>query len=324
MVQCAVQAEPTRSNSLRRVDMQARMKQFVSLATVVGFLFLLPIGAHAVDLRVTCGGKHAPSTINGALKLLNPAFPNTLTVSGTCNENVLIQSFNGLTLVAKTGATISDASGGTGVVVNIQGSTNVTLRGFTINGGAFGVFCGYSFCRFDGNTVQGASQAGVQVVQSRATFDTNTIQNNLIGITSLESSSVRSNGGLVVRQNQSSGVVVDTGSSFAAFGTNIQDNSYAGIEAQFASLLVNDSSITGNLFGVLALNHTEASLAGDVITGNGLNGVVVRDLSFVLFGGPSNITGHPSGLDVDCQPQFPATRGALTNIGGGTTSCVEP
>jgi hypothetical protein len=219
---------------------------------------------------------------------------------------------------------ISDASGGTDFVVNIQDSTNVTLRGFTINGGAFGVFCGYSFCRFDGNTVQGASQAGVQVVQSRATFDTNTIQNNLIGITSLESSSVRSNGGLVVRQNQSSGVVVDTGSSFAAFGTNIQDNSYAGIEAQFASLLVNDSSITGNLFGVLALNHTEASLAGDVITGNGLNGVVVRDLSFVLFGGPSNITGHPSGLDVDCQPQFPATRGALTNIGGGTTNCVEP
>jgi len=302
-----------------------RLIQWLTVSTVFfSWPFAFSVYAHGADLAVQCGGKTPLKTISAALKVLNPAGPNTVTVSGTCTENVLVQGFNRLTLIGKPGAVVNDASGGTSVVVNIQDSTNVTLRGFTINGGAFGVFCGYSFCRFDGNTVQGASQAGVQVVQSRATFDTNAIQNNLIGITSLESSSVRSNGGLVVRQNQSSGVVVDTGSSFAAFGTNIQDNSYAGIEAQFASLLVNDSSITGNLFGVLALNHTEASLAGDVITGNGLNGVVVRDLSFVLFGGPSNIAGHPSGLDVDCQPQFPATRGALTNIGGGTTNCVEP
>jgi len=210
--------------------------------------------------------------------------------------------------------------------MDIEDSTDITLQGFTINGGVVGVLCGnFSVCRFDGNTVQGASQAGVQVVQSRATFDTNTIQSNLIGLTSLESSSVRSNGGLVVQQNQSDGVAVDTNSSFAAFGTNIQNNGYAGIEAQTASLLINDSSITNNVyFGVVASSHTNASFTNDVITGNGLNGVVVRDLSFVLFGAANTITGHPSGLDDDCHPQFPATRGALINIGGGATNCVEP
>lgn len=295
-------------------------------AVVFGCLVALSVDAHGADLKVQCGGKTPLSTISAALKVLNPAGPNKVTISGACTENVLIRGFNRLTLIGSPGASINDASGGTGFVVDIEDSTDVTLQGLTMNSGYIGVFCGnFSVCRFDGNTIQGASQAGVQVVQSRATFDTNTIQSNLIGLTSLESSSVRSNGGLVVQQNQSDGVVVDTGSSFAAFGTQIQNNGYAGIEAATASLLINDSSITGNLnFGVVAVSHTNASFTNDVITGNGLNGVVVRDLSFALFGGSNNITGHPSGLDVDCQPQFPATRGALTNIGGGLTDCVEP
>jgi hypothetical protein len=296
--------------------------KFMPVAAIM-YLTVLSVGAQGADIAVKCVGKF---TINGALKTLTPAGPNTLTISGTCNENVVIQGFNRLTLLGKLGATINDASGGTGFVVDIEDSTDITLRGFTINGGVVGVFCGnFSVCRFDGNTVQGASQAGVQVVQSRATFDTNTIRSNLIGLTSLESSSVRSNGGLVVQQNQSDGVAVDTNSSFAAFGTKIQNNGYAGIEAQTASLLINDSSITNNVyFGVVASSHTNASFTNDVITGNGLNGVVVSDLSFVLFGASNTITGHPSGLDVDCHPQFPATRGALINIGGGATNCVEP
>jgi hypothetical protein len=296
------------------------------LAVVVSWPFGFSVYAHGADLKVQCGGKTPLSSINAALKVLNRAGPNTLIVSGTCTENVGIRGFSHLTLIGSPGATINDASGGTGSVVDIQNSTDIMLRGLTIEGGMFGVFCGdASVCRFDSNTIEGASQGGVQVVQSRAVFDTNTIQNNLIGLTSLESSSVRSNGGLVVQQNQSSGVVVDTDSSFAAFGTQIQNNGYAGIEAQRASLLINDSSITGNLyFGALALSHTNASFSNDVITGNGLNGVVVRDLSFALFAGTNNITGHPSGLDVDCQPQFPATRGALNNLGGGATNCVEP
>ena len=55
-------------------------------------------------------------------------------------------------------------------MVNIRDSTNVTLRDFTINGGAFGVFCGYSFCKFDGNTIQGASQASCFLEDGPATL----------------------------------------------------------------------------------------------------------------------------------------------------------
>jgi hypothetical protein len=64
--------------------------------------------------------------------------------------------------------------------------------------------------------------------------------------------------------------------------------------------------------------------AGTSIIDNGLVGVVVGDLSFVEFGDGTNFTGNLSGLDVQCLPQFSATRGALANIGGGSTNCVEP
>ena len=68
---------------------------------------------------------------------------------------------------------------------------------------------------------------------------------------------------------------------------------------------------------------SEAGFEETSVTGNGDSGVVVRDLSFAGFSA-SNVTGNLSGTDVICQPQFPATRGALTDIGGGTTNCVEP
>jgi len=68
---------------------------------------------------------------------------------------------------------------------------------------------------------------------------------------------------------------------------------------------------------------SEAEFDETNVIGNGSNGVVVRDLSFAKFS-TSNVTSNLGGTDVNCKPQFPATRGALTDIGGGTTNCVEP
>jgi len=52
--------------------------------------------------------------------------------------------------------------------------------------------------------------------------------------------------------------------------------------------------------------------------------VSVGDLSFGFFEQGNTITGNLGGTDVLSTSQFPATRGALTNIGGGTTNCIEP
>ena len=41
-----------------------------------------------------------------------------------------------LTLITKTGASLTDRSGGNSVVVDIEDSHSVTVQGFTINSGA--------------------------------------------------------------------------------------------------------------------------------------------------------------------------------------------
>lgn len=257
---------------------------------IVIAVLVLGLTAHAVDLNVKCGHKGLPNTINGALKLLkllNPEGPNTLTVSGTCKENVLIQGFNRLTLRTTTGATINDASGGTGFVVDIDDSTDIKLNGFTINGGVLGVSCGnFSVCRFNGNTIQGASVAGIQLVQSRAKFGANTLQNNSTGFVVNDVSSVRTSGGLVIQQNLVDGVNVDAGGSFESFGDTIQNNAGNGVASyNHGYLFLLGTTITGNGMGVAVLGQSAADFANNVIIGNGYDGVLVKDLSYASFFG---------------------------------------
>ena len=283
--------------------------------------------ARGAEPAVLCGGKVPFTTIQSALKFVNPSIRNTIIVSGTCNENVLIRGFDHLTLKAKPGATINDASGGTGSVLDIEQSGDVTVEGFKINGGAIGIFCSrFSTCTINGNTVQGAASAGIQFVQSKGTLDTNTLQNDGLGLAVLESSSVRTFGGNLIQNNSNDGVGVDTGGSFASFGDTIRDNGGSGIGLNHGFALLLGTSVTGNSAnGVTVLSRSAVDFeSADVVTNNGASGIFLRDLSYVEFRGTSTITGNFSGLDVACFPQFPATRGALTNTGGGITNCTEP
>jgi hypothetical protein len=65
-------------------------------------------------------------------------------------------------------------------------------------------------------------------------------------------------------------------------------------------------------------------IASPVQPYNGGSGVLIKDLSLGFFGPGGNVTGNLGGTDVVCALQFPGARGALKNIGGGTTNCVEP
>src|SRR5205814_7470042 len=77
------------------------------------FFLLVTIGAasqhaQAANLSVNCD-KH--ESIRKALHLLaatNPPGPNTITVSGSCNGNFVIQGMDRLTLITKKGASITD------------------------------------------------------------------------------------------------------------------------------------------------------------------------------------------------------------------------
>ena len=153
--------------------------------TVVAFFLLLVMGAasqyaQAANLSVNCD-KH--ESISKSLRLLaktNPQGPNKITVTGDCNENLVVQSMDRLTLITGNGASITDSSSGSSAVVDIEDSHSVTVQGFTLNGGNGGVNCGSaSVCYLTGNTIQDGVGNGVFLSGgSHAFLESNVIQNN--------------------------------------------------------------------------------------------------------------------------------------------------
>lgn len=114
-------------------------------ARVFAFFLLVAIGAasryaQAANHGVNCDKHESISKVLRLLAKTNPVGPNIVTVSGGCNENLVIRSMDRLTLITKTGASITDRSGGNSVVVDIEDSHSVTVQGFTINGGSGGNF----------------------------------------------------------------------------------------------------------------------------------------------------------------------------------------
>jgi hypothetical protein len=71
----------------------------VSVTLILLAFFLLPAAAHATDVTVACPGQ----SINVALGALPPNGPNTITVTGTCNESVSIADVRSLTIIAGAG-----------------------------------------------------------------------------------------------------------------------------------------------------------------------------------------------------------------------------
>jgi len=303
---------------------------------VLCWLFLSG-SAGAATVSVNC---NAPAgqlhKIGGALKLVSPEGPSTINVSGNCHENVVIQSFERLTLHAVAGASISDASGGTNPVVDIVDSTALMLQGFTINGGggAFGVVCeDFSQCRFQNNTIQNGA-GGISVLdESGASFNGDTLQNNAGQGLSIARDSAGHADNLNVINNGGAGIFLGFGGFFAGDNVNVQNNGFPGVVVtEHSTFRLAAGTITGNAGSGVRLNGASEATFESIdnlisISGNGGNGVQINDLSFVLFqnGGPLlNVTGNFGGNDVQCNPQFSATRGVFTDTNGARTNCVEP
>jgi hypothetical protein len=252
--------------------------------------------------------------------------PTIFTLFGACNENVFINGFTRLTLQGHPGATVTDASGGTAQTILVVDSTGVVFRTLVIEGGLVGVQCdSFSVCRFSGDTVENGG-GGIQITGSRAELDGSVIRHTENGLTSLGASSIRIDGGLTMENNHT-GIVVDGGSSLESIGATIRNNSLSGIEVSGASNL-SLTTIQENGNGIEVVGHSNVHLiAGNTITGNNAFGIFLFDLSFASFDPGNNVNGNNlnrTAFDIGCFPQFSATRGALTNIGGGTTNCAEP
>ena len=295
-------------------------------STVFAFFLLLAIGAasqyaQAANLSVNCD-KH--ESISQALRLLaktNPQGPSKINVSGTCNDNLVIQSMDRLTLITGNGASITDSSGGSLVVVDIEDSRGVSVQGFTINGGSGGIVCNSaSICYLTGNTIQDGVGDGVFVNgSSHAFLESNVIQNAGNRGSSVTGDSQMLSSNDVFQGNAAAGVGL-FGSYFEASNFNVLNNAI-GLVAGSSTVLLHGGTISGNVGdGMVLRANASVAFFGPAITGNGGNGVHLEDGAFAGFVA-ANVTGNSSGLDVDCEPQFPITR--FVDRIGGVTNCVE-
>jgi Right handed beta helix region len=295
---------------------------------VFAFFLLAAFGSasqyvHATNLTVNCDRRE---TIRQAMKVLasaNPQGPNTVSVVGSCVENILIQGMDRLTLITKKGASITDRSAGNSVVVDIENSHSVTLRGFSINGGAGGVVCNSaSVCYLTGNTIQDSAGAGVGVSGgSRAFLESNVIQSNgSRGSTVTEGSQMFSSNDLF-QGNAAQAMVLD-GAYFVASNSSFVNNG-AGILSASSNLLLHGGAISGNLGNGMTMLAGSTVVFRDnaTVSGNGGDGVHLEDASFAGFQS-ATVTGNSSGLDVNCAPQFTITHFVARTA--GITNCVEP
>src|SRR5215831_7091121 len=291
-------------------------------------LLMFAGSVNAATLYVNCAAKAGLHSVGAALKVLqNIPGPSTINVSGACNENVMIQNLDRLTLNAAPGASINDVSGGNTDTVQIASSQSVSINNFTINGGATGVDCLLgSLCYLNGNTVQGAAGVGVGAgALSRIFVSGGTVQNNFWGINAQNGGGVWAIG-VLIRQNQL-GVNLVSGGLLQTNAT-ITDNIGTGIFATHNSTLnCNGCSVTGNgILGIILRRNSTARFSGSfAVTGNTGGGVLLSEESSAYFA-PSggNVTGNTGGLDVACGASATTAKFATTNIGGGSTNCVEP
>jgi parallel beta-helix repeat protein len=253
---------------------------------------------------LTCDGH---KTIGESLKGLKPG--DTLVVSGSCNENVVIgEEVHGITLDGRGAASIQGDSRTS--TITILG-TGITIHGFTITGGAQGVgIQDGASAVVDGNTIQHAVMNGITVYRnSTALITNNTIQNNLsngiimqlsasarIGFTGPPTNRISMPN--TIQNNGAQGIQVLAGSSAQIYFATIQNNAGSGVVVdRNSSVQIGFSAITGNVGdGVRAMRNSGIDLERNTGTNGG-------------YGARCTVAGFMGGV-----------LGTLTGTLGGKTS----
>ena len=274
---------------------------FLSVVTAVCLLTLLP-PARAADVQVVCpgGGPGAFPSITEALNTLNPNDANTITVSGTCVENVSINTFERLVIQSASGQTATitalDPSRG---VFRTDLSTGILLSGLVFQGGQ-GVFLalGSNVTIVNCTIQQSSGEAGLHLQASALVMENSTIQDNHGNGIQLNGAShvtlaTTPNQRIRVLRNGGDGILLDGSYLQVNFGTlDVENNARAAI-FQFGgrSLIFGGRGVGGgNLFqgngeGILVNNAGSAQFSGrNVIQNNGDVGLQVWGSSVFIAG----------------------------------------
>jgi hypothetical protein len=266
--------------------------------------------AFAGSATVDCSGATpgAFTSINQALGSLPAAGPNNIAVSGTCTENVVIDTRADLNMFGNPTATVN-ASDPTNSVLTISNSQRVNITGnMVFNGGQGVVVVASSPIRFNGVSVQNSGFIGIQTADSLIHF---------------------SNG--AVTGSTRSGISSSGGSLYLEANVNVSNNGRLGVSVNTAHLTVSSGGSAASIFshnglgGIQVFGVGQADLSGNIqITSNsGSYGLLVLNNSGVAM--TNGIISGNSGLGVHCggtsHCEFVATQ--ISGNGAGGIEVVE-
>jgi parallel beta helix pectate lyase-like protein len=270
---------------------------------LVGLLLLTSLIANAATFNVNCDRTGPGGKISTYLKLANAFDATTIRVSGTCHENIQINSLDRLSLIAVAGATLQDASSGAQPVILITDSRRVTVQGFTITGGDTGISClNKSLCRLYSNTSSGASSSGIFIDDSEANLWNDKLQDNGGNGLTIDGSKVTASE-LTVTGTNGFGLNIANSSSLALDGADIESNQAGGIflVAHSGLNLLNATISQNPSAGIVVLWNSSMATYQVTVTNNTANGVYVEGNSTVdLFGGGTYTGNNLGGPDIFC------------------------
>ncbi len=239
-----------------------------TLIVVAAFLWILSSVGEAATVQVDCSS----GSLQAAIDKAKPG--DTLLVSGTCKENLVIhEEVVRVTLDGQGKATIN-APDTTKHTMIVRGR-GITIKGFTVTGGRNGLMVNNGGqAIIDGNTIQGVRRGILVTSNSSARIKNNTIQNNSSSGITVAMSSFARIGNNTIQNNRRSGIVV-TQSSSARIGNNTVKNNRIGI------VIGNNSAGRVGYF-----RSGDRTASPNIIENNERNGIVVN------FGSTARIVGN--------------------------------
>ena len=317
----------------------------VRLLSLLVLLLFFPTVAAAANVTVDCdtGG-----TISGALASLDAVGPHTITVTGTCSENVNINLRNQVTIQAPNGQTATiEAANPNGNVILISSARRIVLNRLVIRGGRNGVNINLgSDVEIHNSTITNNNAVGILFTQSTLNIDSSSIVDNGAAGLGAQAGSLANVGGVNPLQQvhiSGNGTGVTVLEAFVQFNGNftVEDNTGFGFDVAGGRLNLSgtqagvENLISSNGGGINLRNAATGMIFGKVViqnnTGIGINVSNGSNLTMNQAMLPDStvlstvIEGHPnSGLTLSQQSQ--ATIGGahkIRNNGATPGTCIS-
>jgi hypothetical protein len=270
----------------RSISMKKQGMFWASASAILLTLCFLPGIAHANHVAVNC----PVQSLSAAVAALPPNGPNTVTVTGECNnESVSITDMGSLTIVAGAGgAKILQRQDSD--TFDIFQSQNITLQGLEIVG------VPGSMPGSGGRGVTAANLSSVRIVGCD-------IHDNEGGGLNVFNTSTALVAGTTIQNNGSPGVS-NPANLTAGIGVVLASNS--GIIFRLSNRIQNNADI-----GILARDLSTVNFgiaSGITIQGNHTNGISIMEGSHLQVDGAAALI---QGNGVGCPPQGPIACGGI-------------